>query len=355
MLNKKKIKVSFLGCGRIFEKHYSAIKSNSRFFEIDSVCDVNISKIEKKIKLPKLKKFNNINNFLNNTNSDLYVILTPSGFHAEHIKKILRKKNNILVEKPVAINYGQSQQLIKFLANKRNKNVFVVKQNRYNPAIVELKKTIREKKLGKIFLSTIRLRWNRNHKYFSQDSWRGTWKYDGGVLANQASHHIDLLQWMNGEIINLTAYGTKVTRNIKATDTVVCVLEFKNGTKGIIEATTATYPKNLEGSLSILGTKGTVVVGGFAVSKLDVWEQFGLREKSKFYKRKFKNNSDIYGHGHKKLYQEINNFFRNKKYDLPDIFEAIKSVKIFDKIYASIEKHKEVKMKDTNFSKRLGR
>ena len=349
----KKIKVSYIGCGRIFQKHLNAVKNNKRYFEIDAICDVDLKKT-KFYKNSNIKTFKNIDDLLKRTNSDLYVILTPSGYHFDHIVKVGKQKKNILVEKPMVMNFSQCKKLNIFL-KKCKVNLYVVKQNRFNSAILKLKEAIDNKRFGKIFLATIRVRWNRGDKYFNLDKWRGTWKYDGGVLANQASHHIDLLSWLVGDIETVYAKASKINKTTKVFDTVAALLKFKNGATGILETTTATEPENLEGSISILGEKGTVEIGGFAVSKVINWK----------FKKKIKTDSDItkysisdkniYGSGHVKLYKEIFKSLLKKKNNSIKFVESVKTVRLIDKLYASIEANKEININDNNFSKLLGK
>ena len=350
----KKLSVCIIGAGRIFHKHLAAFKNNKNKFVIESICDANPKKLNNLSKKKNIKYFKSIDEMCKNSNSKIVIILTPSGYHFEHIKKVSKFFDNIVVEKPMVMNYQQSVSISNFL-KKNKKNLFIIKQNRFNPAIIRLKKAIDENRFGKIFLATIRLRWNRNEKYFLQDSWRGTWKDDGGVLANQASHHIDLLQWLLGDVKSVFAKTKKIVRTTKVPDTCLGILKFSNGALGLIEATTATRPKNLEGSISVLGEKGTVVIGGYAVSRIDTWE-FDKKKKYDSKINKYStNNKNVYGFGHIEFYKNLYNFFNNKKNSVTNYKDGAKSIKIIDKLYASAELSKEILLKDKYFSKKLGK
>jgi len=349
----KKIKIAIIGCGRIFDKHKAAIEKLKKNFVIESVCDLNLKKIKKKIFFNKIKIYDSIDNLCKNSYADLAVILTPSGFHFNHIKKLSDYFKNIVVEKPMVMNVGQASKIVKH-CKKRKINLFIVKQNRFNPAIIKLKEAIDQKRFGKIFLASIRVRWSRNNNYFLQDKWRGKWKYDGGVLANQASHHIDLLQWLMGDVKSVFAKTLKIVKKTNAADTCLAILKFKNGAIGTVEATTATSPEDLEGSISILGEKGTVIVGGFAVSKIDTWKFTKSRKQDKNIFKFSSNNKNVYGFGHIEFYKNVFNFLNNKKNKVTTYRDGIKSIKIIDKIYASSEISKEVYMDDNKFSKKLG-
>lgn len=349
----KKFTVSLIGCGRIFNKHIVALKKNNNFFKIEAICDLDENRfVEKNIE--DIAYFKKIKDLSKNTKSDLYVILTPSGDHYYHIKEIAKFRRTILVEKPLVLDLRHAQKL-KDLEKSKKIKIFVVKQNRHNPAIKKLKEAIDQKRFGKIFLVTLRVRWKRDRNYFQLDKWRGTWQKDGGVLANQASHHIDLLQWLGGNVDSVYSKKLTINKFTKAADTVVAVVKFKSGALGVIEATTASQPRDIESSISILGNKGTVVIGGFAVSKIINWD-FLDKKKSDInigkYSSEYKN---VYGSGHIEIYKEISKFLSKKPNKCVNFLEGLNSIKLIDKIYASAEHNKEVKMQDRTYSKLLGK
>lgn len=350
----KKIKIGIIGAGNIIKKHIHAIKANKKKFILESICDSDKNKIIELKKLDKkLNLYNNIEDFYKHSNADLVALLTPSGMHFSQIIRLSKKFKSLIVEKPMVMNFNEARKIISHF-NRNNKNLFIVKQNRFNPSIIELKKAIDQKRFGKIFLATIRLRWNRNKNYFMKDSWRGTWKYDGGVLANQASHHIDLLQWLVGDVKSVISKTIRVVKASKVPDTCVCLLKFKNGSLGVIEATTGTQPKNLEGSISILGNNGTACIGGFAASKIDTWEFNKKLKKDKKIIKKINSLKDNFASGHTEFYKNVFAYLKNKKNDVTTYQDGAKSIKIIDKIYASAELSKEVFLNDNNFSKNLG-
>lgn len=349
----KKFTVSLIGCGRIFNKHIAALKKNSNFFKIEAVCDLDEKKFIKK-NVKGVIFFKKIEDLSKNTNSDLYVILTPSGDHYYHIKEIAKFGRTILVEKPLVLDLRHAQKL-KDLEKLKKIKIFVVKQNRHNPAIKKLKEAIDQKRFGKIFLVTLRVRWKRDKNYFQLDKWRGTWKKDGGVLANQASHHVDLLQWLGGNVDSVYSKKLTINKFTKAADTVVAIVKFKEGALGVIEATTASQPKDIESSISVLGSKGTVVIGGFAVSKIINWD-FIEKKKSDMLIGKFSSEyKNVYGFGHIEIYKEIYKFLSKKPNKCVNFLEGLNSIKLIDKIYASAEHKKEVKMQDRTYSKLLGK
>jgi predicted dehydrogenase len=210
-------------------------------------------------------------------------------------------------------------------------------------------------RFGKIVIGTVRVRWCRPQSYYSQDPWRGTWEFDGGVLTNQASHHVDMLEWMMGDVESVYAMSRTALVAIEAEDTAVVVLRFASGALGVIEATTATRPKDLEGSLSILGEKGTVVVGGFAMNRMETWEfaekQAGDEEVMTRYSV---NPPNVYGFGHKAYYDHVVDCIRNDRRHLVDGLEGRKSLELISAIYESIESRREVALRFRPTRCRLG-
>lgn len=339
---KNKIKFAFLGFGRIATKHFNVLNSKKiNNAEIVAICEKDQSKLSK-FKIPKkIKIYQNLNKMIRNEKIDVISILTESGNHFRHIKQVSKFKKHIVVEKPICMNSNQLSKVIKI--SKQNKiKIFAVMQNRYNLPIKLLKKNIDKKKFGKIVLATVRVRWSRTQKYYNLDKWRGTCKYDGGALNNQGIHHIDLLTWLAGEVESVFCKTATQLVKIEAEDTAVAVLKFKNKALGAIEITTATRPKDTEGSISILGKKGMVEIGGFAANKILHWNFKGKNNdiiKNKF----FQNPKNVYGFGHLEFYKKV---ISNLKFNTKAIMavDAMNSLKILDALYKSARLNKEVKV-----------
>ena len=286
---------------------------------------------------------------------DVVVVLTPSGLHAEHVINLSKYGKHIIVEKPMALTIEDTENMI-YACDENNIKLFVIKQNRFNVPVVKLREALESGRFGKLSLGTVRVRWARHQAYYDQDSWRGTWAMDGGVLTNQASHHVDMLEWMMGDVESVFAKMTTALADIETEDTAIVTLKFKNGALGIIEATTATRPANLEGSISILGEKGTVVVGGVAVNKMQTWifedEQDGdanvLEEFSV-------NPPNVYGFGHQAYYEHVVDCIENGSANLVDGLQGRKSIELINAIYESAETGKEVFLKFKPNKCRLGR
>jgi len=286
---------------------------------------------------------------------DVVNILTPSGDHAAHTVALAQYKKHIVVEKPMALTIDDADRMIE-ACDRAGIQLFVVKQNRYNYPVQKLRAALDEDRFGKLVLGTVRVRWCRDQKYYDQDPWRGTWRYDGGVLANQASHHVDLLEWMMGDVESVFAKSATQLVQIETEDTAVVVLKFRNGALGVIEATTATRPKDLEGSISILGERGTVEIGGFAVNEMKVWNFTDDRpEDAEVVSRYRQNPPDVYGFGHVEYLKNVINSIRNNTRALVDGLEGRRSLELITAIYESIETGREVFLRFTPRQCRLGR
>jgi predicted dehydrogenase len=234
--------------------------------------------------------------------------------------------------------------------------LFVVKQNRFNVPVVKLREALAAGRFGKLVLGTVRVRWCRPQSYYDQDSWRGTWALDGGILTNQASHHVDLLEWMMGDVVKVSAMSATRLVQMEAEDTAAVILTFANGAIGIIEATGGARPKDLEGSLSILGEGGAVVIGGFAVNRLETW-QFAdeMPEDAQVVQNYSVNPPNVYGFGHQAYYEHVVDVITNGGPQLVDGIQGRRSLELISAIYESIETGREVHLRFSPKKARLGR
>lgn len=337
------LKFALLGCGRIAKRHSELLGHNQiENAQLVAVCDIVEEKAKKIGEQFGVPYFTDMNEMLEKTDIDVVSVLTESGYHAQHVIEVAKHKKHIVVEKPMALTLDDADAMIK-ACDEAGVKLFVVKQNRFNVPVVKTREALESGRFGKLVLGTVRVRWCRPQAYYDQDSWRGTWALDGGVLTNQASHHVDLLEWMMGEVESVHAMSTTALANIEAEDTAIVNLRFRNGALGIIEATTAVRPKDLEGSLSILGETGTVEIGGFAVNQMKVWnfteQQDGDAEVMEKYSV---NPPNVYGFGHHAYYEHVVDSILNNKKHLVDGLQGRKSLELINAIYESIETKKEV-------------
>ena len=337
------INFALVGCGRIAKRH-SNLLGNKQIdgASITSVCDIDYKKAKFIGDKFSVSAYSDMDKMMSSEQIDVVVVLTPSGLHAEHVVNLSKHGKHIMVEKPMALTLDDADSMIS-ACDKNGCKLFIIKQNRFNLPVTKLREAIESNRFGKLVLGTVRVRWARHQHYYDQDDWRGTWAMDGGVLANQASHHVDMLEWMMGDVESVFAKSTTALVNIEAEDTAIVTLKFRNGALGIIEATTATRPKDLEGSISILGEKGTVVISGFAVNKMQTWlfesEEPGDEDVLEKYSV---NPPNVYGYGHQAYYEHVVNCLLSGDQSLVDGLQGRKSIELISAIYESVETGKEV-------------
>ena len=351
------VKFAVVGCGRILKKHLEAIRDIEKA-ELVAVCDIIREKAENAGKNANVPWYTDYNEMLSkHPEADVVTILTPSGMHPEHVIDIVKKfKRHIVCEKPMALKLEDADQMIK-TCDINGVKLFIVKQNRFNLPVQILRKKIKEGGFGKIVMGTVRVRWCRTQEYYDSDPWRGTWALDGGVIANQASHHIDLLEWMLGEPVSVMAMNGTYLSKIEVDDTCAAIIRFKSGAIGIVEATTATRPKDLEGSLSILGEKGSCVIGGFSVNRMIEWnfEDESTEERAEILEKHSENPPNVYGFGHIRYLESVIDSIQNGTHALVDGLEGRKSLELINAIYESVETGKEVKLMFEPKWSKLGR
>lgn len=348
---------AIVGCGRIAEKH-TGLLGGGRLngARLAAVCDVVPEKARSCGERYKVPWFTDMHAMMEAAGKEIDVIsvLTESGNHARHTIELARYRKHLVVEKPMALRLDDADAMIE-ACDKAGIKLFVVKQNRYNLPVQKLREALEQKRFGKLVMGTVRVRWCRTQKYYDQDAWRGTWAMDGGVFTNQASHHVDLLEWMLGEPESVFARSSTALVNIETEDTGVAVIKFRSGALGIVEATTAARPKDLEGSISILGEKGSVEIGGFAVNEMKTWNFAESLPGDKEVLEKFKQNPpDVYGFGHRDYLQHVVNAINKNLPALVDGLEARKSLELISAIYESVETGREVNLRFKPNKCRLG-
>ena len=348
----EKIKFALIGCGAIANKHMIAINRLDNA-EIVGVYDIDHHVARSFGEKNSIPTFTDVEAMIGKTEPHILNILTPSGNHAENVLDLIRFKKHFVVEKPLTLRLDHVDRIIEE-CDAQGIKIFIVQQNRFNPPVQKLKEALINGRFGKLVLGTIRVRWCRQQAYYDQKSWRGTWEYDGGVFTNQASHHIDMLIWLMGEVESVMAKITTRLVNIEAEDTGVAILRFKNGALGILEATTATRPKNLEGSISILGEKGSVEVGGFFMNELKTWNFEETDDMDAEVWDKFSKVPNETAWNHSQFLKDVIDSLINGKRGLIDGLEGRKSVELINAIYESAETGREVVLRFTPRKCKLG-
>lgn len=337
------LKFALVGCGRIAKRHSELLGLNKiNNASLIAVCDIVEEKAKSLGEQFNVPYYIDMDEMMKKEKIDVVSVLSESGYHAKHVINLAKYGKHIVVEKPMALTLDDADEMIR-ICDQYNARLFVVKQNRFNVPVMKLREAMESKRFGKLVLGTIRVRWSRDQNYYDQASWRGKWSMDGGVLTNQASHHVDLLEWMMGDVESVFAKSMTALVDIEAEDTAIVTLKFKNGALGIIEATTAVRPKDLEGSISILGEKGTVEIGGFAVNKMLHWNfQDEIDGDSEVMDKFSVNPPNVYGFGHQAYYEHVVDSILNNKAHLVDGLVGRKSLELVTAIYESIETGKEV-------------
>jgi predicted dehydrogenase len=331
----KKLKFAIIGCGRIAERHAEHI---SRLAELKTVCDINKSRAIAFSEKYGATYYTDIDEmFSSEKDLDVVTVCTPNGLHAQHTIKAFRNGYHVLCEKPMAINVYDCGEMIKAAEN-ANKRLFIVKQNRYNPPVYILKELLDNEKLGKIFSVQLNCFWNRNNEYYTLSDWKGSKELDGGTLFTQFSHFIDLLYWLFGDVRNANAVMSNFNHKgiIEFEDAGAVILEFYNGIIGTINYTVNSYKKNMEGSLTVFGEKGTVKIGGQYLNELEYQsiENYSIDNIPKG------NPPNNYGQyvgsmsNHDKVYENIIDVLLNNGRIATNGFEGLKTVEIIDKIYS---------------------
>jgi UDP-N-acetyl-2-amino-2-deoxyglucuronate dehydrogenase len=331
---KKKIKFAILGCGRIAQRHAEHI---SNFGELVAVCDTQKDSADSLASKYSCKSFYNLHDLLNSHLADVISICTPNGLHAEHSISSLNAGYHVLCEKPMAIKVSDCGEMIN-AAEKANKRLFVIKQNRFNPPVVALKDLISQDRLGRIFSVQLNCFWNRNSDYYN-NSWKGTLDLDGGTLYTQFSHFIDLLYWLVGDVKRVYTLTNNYAHQgiIDFEDTGVSILEFDNGAIGTINYTVNSYSKNMEGSITLFAENGTIKVGGQYLNELEYQDIEGSKIENLAPGNKPNNYGNYLGSmsNHDKIYENVIQVLLHNGVISTNFFEGMKTVEIIDKMYKS--------------------
>lgn len=346
----KKLNFAIIGCGRISKKHVEGIANNYKEANLVAVCDIMPDKMEctidkyievlnnKNMDIYKssIKKYTDYNEMIKKEDIDVVTIATESGYHAKHVIDCLDLGVHIIVEKPIALSIQDADNMIN-KAREKGLKLAVCHQNRFNKPIQMLRQAVENNRFGKVVNGTARILWNRNMNYYEQAPWRGTWEFDGGTLMNQCIHNIDLLQWMmGGEIESVYAQIGRFLRDIEAEDFGAIIIRFKSGAIGIIEGSACVYPKNLEETLSIFGEKGTSVIGGLAVNKIQTWRfEDDLDSEEGIIKNQEDDPDSVYGFGHTPLFKDFIDSIKEDRQPLINGEEGKKAVNIILAAYKS--------------------
>lgn len=337
----RKIRFALVGCGRIAKNHFAAIEQHADRCELIGVCDINPQALAAAAASTGATPYASLTAMLNECKADAYIVTTPSGLHSEQTIQIAEAGINVITEKPMATRWEDAKRMVA-ACDAAGVRLFVVKQNRRNATLQLLKQAVEKKRFGRIYMVNLNVFWTRPQEYYDSAAWRGTWEYDGGAFMNQASHYVDLIDWVIGPVESLHAYTATLERDIEVEDTGVINLRWRNGALGSMNVTMLTFPRNLEGSITILGEKGTVRIGGVAVNEVQHWEFSESDPDDSKVKEASYQTTSVYGFGHPLYYDNVINVLRGEAEPETDGREGLKSMEILIATYLSARDGKRV-------------
>jgi UDP-N-acetyl-2-amino-2-deoxyglucuronate dehydrogenase len=340
--SKAKLRIAIVGCGRISKNHVDAITKIDGLC-LTAVCDTEEARARQYADALGIPWFRDFEDMLKKADCDVVTIATPSGLHSVQGIAAAAAGKHVISEKPMAITLEQADALVE-ATDHAGVKLFVVKQNRLNPSIQLLKRAIDKGRFGRIYLANSTVRWNRPQEYYDAASWRGTWEFDGGAFMNQASHYVDLIQWLVGPVGSIVSKTATQARAIEAEDSGVAVLRFRSGALGVIEVNVLTHPRNWEGSIAIMGEKGTVKIGGTAVNKIEHWSFSDYDDDDKFLEASSTSPPNVYGFGHEAYYLNVLRVLRGGAQPETDGRAGRKSLEIILGIYESARTGREVSL-----------
>jgi UDP-N-acetyl-2-amino-2-deoxyglucuronate dehydrogenase len=333
-------KIGLVGCGRISKNHFDAISQEKRL-QLVAVCDIVKKRAEEAGQEYKIPFFTDLKQMLDKTEMDILAICTPSGIHGQNGVLAAEKKIHLVTEKPMATKLKDADALIES-CDTNGVYLFVVKQNRLNTTMKLLKAAIDKGRFGKIYQAAVNVFWQRPQEYYDMAKWRGTWEFDGGAFMNQASHYVDALEWLIGEPESVMAMTATMARKIETEDMGAAVVKFRNGVIGTINVSMLTYPKNFEGSITILGEKGTVKIGGIAINKVEKWDFEEYDDDDKIVFESNYNPPSVYGFGHYGYYKNVVDVLEGQKDPDTDGRAGRKSLELILGIYKSSQTGKKI-------------
>jgi UDP-N-acetyl-2-amino-2-deoxyglucuronate dehydrogenase len=330
----RKVRFALVGCGRIAKSHLDALAKHADTCELVDVCDVDPQALQAAAQATGARAHASLSAMLAATNADAVILTTPSGLHPGQAIEVARAGRHVVSEKPMATRYEDGLAMVR-ACDEAGVRLFVVKQNRRNATLQLLKRAMTQRRFGRIYMVTLNVFWTRPQDYYDAAPWRGTWEWDGGALMNQASHYVDLLDWLIGPLESVQGYTATLERRIQAEDTAAVALRWRSGALGSLNVTMLTYPKNLEGSITILGEKGSVRIGGVAVNEVQHWEfaephQDDARVADASYA-----TTSVYGLGHPLYYDNVIKTLKGEAEPETDGRSGLRSLETLIAIYRS--------------------
>jgi UDP-N-acetyl-2-amino-2-deoxyglucuronate dehydrogenase len=329
-----RFRIAVVGCGRIATNHFKAIEAHNGNLLLSAVCDTDPAALRAASQLYGVPGYSNLTDLLQGGDVDLVALCTPSGLHSSQAIQAARAGRHVVTEKPMATRWSDGLQMVRE-CDQAGVHLFVVKQNRRNPTLQVLKRAVERGRFGRIYMVTINVFWSRPQSYYDSAKWRGTWEFDGGALMNQASHYVDLVDWLVGPVESVQAYVATLARNIQVEDTATVGIRWRSGALGSVNVTMLTYPRNFEGSITIIGENGTVRVGGVAVNEIQHWEFADRRPEDAEVEGASYQTTSVYGLGHPLYYDNVVKVMLKKAQPETDGREGLRSLELLIASYLS--------------------
>jgi len=333
-ISDRPVRFALVGCGRISANHVAALEQHRERAQLVAVCDTDPAALAAAQTRTGAPGFASLDALLTGSDADIVVLATPSGLHARQAIQAARAGRHVLSEKPMATKFEDGQAMVRACVDAGVK-LFVVKQNRLNGTVQLVKRAIEQGRFGRIYMAVVNVFWTRPQSYYDAAPWRGRWDLDGGAFMNQASHYVDLLDWLAGPVDSVHAYTATLARDIEAEDSGVMSVRLRHGGLGSINVTMLTYPKNLEGSVTLLGERGTVRIGGTAVNRIDHWEFDAPHPDDALVASASYGTESVYGPGHPLYYDNVINTLRGTARAQVDGYEGLRSLEVLIAAYRS--------------------
>lgn len=342
-ITDRKIRFAIVGCGRISPNHFGALDKHGDCAELVAVCDTNPLILAEVVAKTKVRGFSTLADLLDAKLADVIVLATPSGIHPAQAVQCAQAGVHVMTEKPMATRWEDGKRMVE-ACDAAGVHLFVVKQNRRNATLQLLKRAVDKKRFGRIYMVCINVFWQRPQSYYDTAKWRGTWEFDGGAFMNQASHYVDLIDWLIGPVESVFAYTATLARDIQVEDTGVLAIKWRSGALGTMNVTMLTYPKNLEGTITIMGEHGTVRIGGLAVNEIQHWQFADLDPDDALIKDASYQTTSVYGFGHPLYYDNVIKVLRGEAAPETDGREGLKSLEVLIAAYTSARDGRKISL-----------
>ena len=334
VIRDRKLRLALVGCGRISKNHIEALKQHADRAEWVAVCDTHSESLVRAAADTGAPGYSSLDDLLANSRPDLVVLATPSGLHPQQAIRVAQAGCHVLSEKPMATKWDEGVAMVRACRDAGVK-LFVVKQNRLNATLQLVKRAVDQGRFGRLAMVNVNVFWTRPQAYYDAAPWRGRWDMDGGAFMNQASHYVDMVDWLVGPVDNVHAYTATLGRNIEAEDTGVMSLRLRSGALASINVTMLTHNKNFEGSITLLGERGTVRVGGVAVNQIEHWEFDTPHEDDALAQQASYGVESVYGPGHPLYYDNVIRTLRGEAQAQVDGYEGLRSLEVLIAAYRS--------------------